>query len=159
MRRHHNVEASLLGTGVPEAKVRADFPADLQPRVQVVERFERDRLPTLLVGHSILLFPSLFEGFASAVLEAMACGLAPVVTAIPGIAERLTDGVNALIVPPRNSAALSAALEILIGSPERLSEMRRRAHALAQNFAWTRIAAQTVALYEEARGWPRPGIR
>jgi colanic acid/amylovoran biosynthesis glycosyltransferase len=74
-------------------------------------------------GADLLLQPSMVEGIANTVLEAMACGLPVVVTDCDGMREAVTDGRQGLVVPPRNPTAIAHALETLAGDPERRMRM------------------------------------
>lgn len=149
--RHSQVRMSFLGTGCSEAEVHADFEPSVRDRVEVTPRYSRDSLPALLQGHHIKLFPSLSEGFSVALVEAMACGLVPVTTTTPGPMEIVSDTVNGVLIPPRDSQAIVETLERLIGDRAYLEQLRRRAYETAQNYSWQKIAATTLALYEEAR--------
>ena len=62
------------------------------------------------------IFPSHFEGFPVALLEATAAGLPCVATDVGGVAEMLDWGRAGLIVPPRSPPALAAALNTLVGN-------------------------------------------
>lgn len=73
-------------------------PAEVVGRLQTADAF---------------LLTSLSEGISNALLEAMACGLPVVTTAIPGMDEVVTDGVEGLVVPPRDIPATANALEQL----------------------------------------------
>ena len=92
---------------------------------------------------------SVAEGSPIALLEAMACGLAPVLTSTTGAAELVRDGVDALIVPPRDARALEAAVERLADDRDLLGRLRERAQATAQALSWERVAGRTIGFYEE----------
>ena len=149
LRKHPHVGVSLLGTGGDEASILQHYDPALHGRIHVVPRFDQAELSALLKGHSIYLFPSLSEGFGVSALEAMANGLASIVTDIPGPTEFAKDGENALIVPVRDSGAIEAALDRLIGDAALRGRLRAGAHETAQRYSWTRIATETLALYEE----------
>jgi len=73
--------------------------------------------------------PSRFEGMPNALLEAMAAGLAVVVTdASPGPLEVVEDGVNGLVVPSDDAQALAVALERLAAN----SALREQYGAMAR---------------------------
>jgi glycosyltransferase involved in cell wall biosynthesis len=144
------VRLALLGTAVPRAEVLAAFPAAARERVDVVPRYERSELPALLAEHEVLLLPSFAEGFSLALLEGMACGLAPVATTVGSAPDVLTDGVDALLVAPGDAGALTAAVERLARDRELLARLREAAHRTAQGFSWERVVTDTVALYERA---------
>jgi glycosyltransferase involved in cell wall biosynthesis len=82
----------------------------------------------------------------------MACGLAPVTTTTPGPMEIVRDGVNGLLVPPRDSEALANALDRLIEEPALLERLRSGAHETAQRYTWERIGDETLQLYRERLG-------
>jgi glycosyltransferase involved in cell wall biosynthesis len=148
--RYPQVKVSFLGTGVSEADVHADFEQSVRNRIQVIPFYSHEQLPTLLKGHQIKLFPTLFEGFSVAIIEAMACGLAPVTTSIAAPETLIRDSDNAIIIPPRDYQAIEQALERLVLDRPYLEKLRRHAHATAQLYSWARIARDTLAMYEEA---------
>lgn len=149
--RHSKAHVTFLGTGCDRARVLADFASGVHDRISVVPRFDRRELPRLLRGHQVKLFPTYSEGFSLALLEGMACGLAPVTTATPGTMSMVTNEKTGLIVPPRNAPALFDALERLARDRGLLDRLRRAAHARAQSFRWSVIAEDTIETYRQAR--------
>ena len=79
---------------------------------------------------TLFCLPSLWEGQAGALIEAMATGVPVVTTDTPGNRELVDDGVNGLLVPPRSPEALAGAIERIVSDPEAAramaSESRRR---------------------------------
>lgn len=161
--RYPQVKVSFLGTGCSEAEVHADFEAAVRDRIRVIPRYSHEALPDLLCGHHIKLFPTLSDGFGLALIECMACGLAPVTTTTPGPMEIVSDGHNGILVPPRDSHAIEQALERLILDRPYLDRLRPNAYATAQNYCWEPIASDNLAFYEEAlfqkRGFPKSLLR
>jgi glycosyltransferase involved in cell wall biosynthesis len=147
--KHPHLEIGFFGAGKPPADVLHDYNPEYHSRVTVVERYQNDSLPRLLSGYSGLLFPSLSEGFGLGIYEAMACGLAVVATRLPALEERLCDGDNVLFVPVNDAQAIEAAIDRLIANPSLLHHLQQSGYALAQEFAWPRVAKDTLALYEE----------
>ncbi len=152
--RYPQVEMSFLGTECLEcpdvAQVYADFDPTVRDRIKVVPRYSHEKLPTLLKGHHIKLFPPLSEGFGKALVEAMACGLAPITTATPGPMEVVRDGHDAMVIPTRDSVAIEQALERLITDRPYLEQLRHNAYETAQRYSWSRIAQDRLSVYEEA---------
>jgi glycosyltransferase involved in cell wall biosynthesis len=146
--RYPKLRISFFGTGCPEEQVHKDFPEFLHSRIKVYPSYNNVELIYLLRNHQILLFPSLSEGFPVALLEAMACGLAPISTDIPGPTEVLTHGKNSLLVPPRNSQAITDALEQLLHDKNKLSNLRSNAHKIAQNYTWKQISEERIEIYQ-----------
>ncbi|NEQ71143.1 MAG: glycosyltransferase family 4 protein, partial [Symploca sp. SIO2D2] len=132
------------------AQVYEDFDPAVRDRIKVVPRFSHEKLPTLLKGHQIKLFPPLSEGFGKALVEAMACGLAPITTATSGPMEVVRDGHDAIVIPTRDSGAIEQALERLITNRPYLEQLRQNAYATAQRYSWSRIAQDRLGVYEAA---------
>jgi glycosyltransferase involved in cell wall biosynthesis len=100
----------------------------------------------LLPAHGIFCLPSRDEGQPIALLEAMARGLACVVTAVGGIPDTVTDGVDALVVPVDDPAALAD----VIGSLGRDADVRVRLGAAARRTAEQRFDVRVcVAALEQ----------
>lgn len=148
--RHPRVSLSLLGTECSAEVVLADFDSAVHERVEVMPRFEHERLPELLEGYHIKLFTPLSEGFGKVLVEAMALGLAPVTTAAPGPLEVVSPGHDALVVPMQDSQAIEQALERLISDRVYLNQIRSHAYATAQKFGWSCLAQQRLKLYQQA---------
>jgi glycosyltransferase involved in cell wall biosynthesis len=84
-------------------------------------------------------------------LAAFAHGL-PVVSTTPRVAvEQLRDGENILLAAPGDDRALAEQVIALINSPELRAKLSQGALRLAEEFSWSRIADQHLALYEDAR--------
>lgn len=108
-------------------------------------------MPALLAESQIVCLPSRYgEGVPSILIEAAACGRAIVATDIPGCREIARDGVNALLIPPGDGAALRDALSKLIQSPALRGQFGARGRQIAvEEFSRELVFEQTLALYEE----------
>lgn len=84
------------------------------------------QLPGLFAQGSVLVLPSLADGFGMVVSQAMACGLPVVVSEHTGAADLVQDGDNGLIVPARDTVALQDALRSLHDEPARARHMGQR---------------------------------
>jgi len=110
----------------------------------------RDDMAAVFAECHLVCLPSYREGLPKALIEAAASGRAIVTCDVPGCREVVDDGDNGLLVPPRDSAALAAALHRLIVDPalrERMGD-RGRARAVAE-FSIQRVIADTLAVYRE----------
>ena len=119
---------TLVGDGPErEALQRQVQQAGLQEQVQFLG-FRSDP-QTFLLQAGVFVLPSRFEGMPNALLEAMAAGLAVVVTdASPGPLEVVVNGVSGLVVPSDDPFALAEALDRLATDPllrERLGAAAR----------------------------------
>lgn len=84
----------------------------------------------------VLIFPSLVEGLALVMLEAMACGIPIITTTHTGGSDIIADGVEGFIVPIRNVEALKEKIEWCYRHPQELSEMGRNARRKAEQLTW-----------------------
>lgn len=81
----------------------------------------RDDVTDVMSASDLFVFPSLYEGLGGALIEAMAVGLPIVASDIPALREVVVDGENAILVPPGDAIALSAAIDDVMGDETRLA--------------------------------------
>jgi glycosyltransferase involved in cell wall biosynthesis len=110
----------------------------------------RKDIAEILACCDIGILPSLAEGLPNALLEYMAAGLPAVVGNVGGNVELVKDGVTGLLVPPRDSAALSAAILKLLLDSNLASRIANQAREFVErNFSFERMVQQVEDLYEE----------
>ena len=102
-------------------------------------------LPYLFDGARVFAYLSLLEGFGRPPLEAMACGVPVVASNTTAIPEVVGDA--GITVPPRDVAAVAAALQAILTDDNRAENVRRRGMAQARRFSWDAAARETLALY------------
>src|SRR5579885_2927841 len=107
---------------------------------------QRDTMLPLYQAADLFVLPSWSEGMSNALLEAMACGLAPVATAIPGNTDVVTDESDGLLATPGDAAHLATALARLLED----TALRARLAAAARQTILARFALeQTARQYAE----------
>lgn len=89
--------------------------------------------------------PNLHCSGITTVLEAMASARPVVVTATPGMADYVDDGVTGLLVPPGDAAALAAALSALLDDPAAAERMGRAGRAAVERRFTSRLQAARIA--------------
>jgi glycosyltransferase involved in cell wall biosynthesis len=139
---------SLLGTGIGEAEVLEAFPAPVRERIRVVPRYRHAELPGLLREHEVLLFPSHAEGYGMALIEAMACGLAPLSTPVGVAPEVIREGRSGRLIPIGDVPGFTAAVRAFAEDRSRMLAMRRAAQNAVQGMTWRDVALRTLRLYE-----------
>jgi D-inositol-3-phosphate glycosyltransferase len=111
---------------------------------------KRADVPALIRSADAVLCTPWYEPFGIVPLEAMACGVPVVASAVGGLTDTVVDRVTGRLVPPRDPAALASALRALLADPERRAAMGRAGVSRArQCYSWPGIAAQTEEIYEQ----------
>lgn len=97
---------------------------------------------------SIAIVPSVYEGFGLPVGEAMASGI-PVISTTGGALPEVA-GDAAVLVPPKNPAALAKAIMDLLDDPERAEKLGKAGYKrVMEQFTWKNAAEKTVEAYRE----------
>jgi glycosyltransferase-like protein len=96
-----------------------------------------------------LAFPSLKEGWGLVILEALSADLPVVATDIAVFREYLTTGVDSLLVPAGDPAALAGAMEALMVDHELRCRLREGGHRVVARFTWPQSARRHLAIYDE----------
>lgn len=129
----------LLGVGAGAPRLEA---------AEIVESYTSDELPGLLAGGAVGVFPSYIEGFPFSVLEQLSGGTPVVAYDAPGSREALHRVDAGLLVAPGDPDALAdRALQILALDPVRYATLAGRCRAVAGDYTWESVAAQTVSAY------------
>ncbi|WP_414446940.1 glycosyltransferase family 4 protein [Burkholderia sp. 22PA0099] len=113
-------------------------------------------MPQLMSSVDAYVFPSRYEAMSLSLLEAMAAGL-PVVTArTAGGAEIIHADCGIVLDDPDDPAALAGAIGELARSRERCREMGAAARTLMNDFGWSQMGAQYLALYRQLNSLSQP---
>jgi glycosyltransferase involved in cell wall biosynthesis len=108
-----------------------------------------DNMERILPLASIVCLPTYHEGAPRILIEASASGRPIVSTNIPGCREIVQEGVNGLMVHPRNPKMLAHALRKLIDNPEERYRMGREGRRIVEDrFSDDIIAAKTTEVYK-----------
>jgi glycosyltransferase involved in cell wall biosynthesis len=103
-----------------------------------------------LAACDVFCLPSWSEGFGIVYLEAMAHGKPVIAVQGQGIAEVLAGRDAGILVPPRDAAAVTGALAMLLGDPQAAREMGARGRKLVEEeFSLEKWVGKTVALCEQ----------
>jgi glycosyltransferase involved in cell wall biosynthesis len=139
----------IAGTGQQEneLKVRADA-LGLGNSVRFLGHVT-DRV-SLYHSLNVLLMTSDFEGTPMTLLEAMACGLPVVASAVDGVAEVCKNEWDALLVPPRYVRGFVSALERVLGEEGLARKLGANARAtILERYEIRGLVRRIEALYEE----------
>lgn len=156
---------------LPPGAARLDFyghsllPADCLTEVPPSVRFHGPvpyaELQNRLRQASLLVLPSLCEGFGMVVTEAMAQGIPVLCSAHVGAAQLIEPGINGLVVPAGDATALATALRWALDHPVELNGMGHAAAATARAWSWAHFRqtfVQKLDAFLTSNHPTRPGL-
>ena len=160
----------LIAGGPPAAELDADPEArrlralagvcGVADRVHLLGGVGRADMPALIRSADVVACAPWYEPFGMVPVEAMACGVPVVAAAVGGLTDTVIDGVTGLLVPPRRPDRMAAALRTVLADANLRLAFRSAALDRARSrYAWDRIAAETLRVYDEvtARAGDRMG--
>jgi glycosyltransferase involved in cell wall biosynthesis len=106
-------------------------------------------IPSLMSDLDVVALSSRNEGTPVALIEAGACARAVVATDVGGVRSVVEDGVNGLVVPPADPAALGAAITHLLGDPARRAAMGAAGRRASARFDQDRLVSDVRVLYAD----------
>ena len=115
-----------------------------------VDHVAEDDLPYYYSAASMLVYPSLYEGFGLPPVEAMACGCPVVTSNVSSLPEVVGDA--ALMIDPYNVDALAKAMAEILTNDGLRRGMIERGLAQAEKFSWEKTAAETLEIHEKVCG-------
>lgn len=126
--------------------------SSLVARLGISEQVEflgvRNDVPELLNAADSVLMPSLNEGFPRTAIEAMAAGKPVIATRVGGTPEAVIDGQTGILVPSKDSEALSAAIVQLVSDTELQARLGSNGRARAeQNYSVDRYVSKLDEMY------------
>ena len=140
-----------VGRGPLETELRGQ-----QARLGLGDRFAflgfRPDAVRVMSAFDVFCLPSHHEGLPIALMEALALGIPVVATRVGGVAELVTDGEDAVLVPARQPEALAQALIALARDPKRRAEMAEHARARSETLDAPGSVRAVEAVYREVVG-------
>ncbi len=160
-RVRNEIPHKLLVAGRPRWKFDDDLKLidalALTDRVDFLNFVANDDLPMIYTLADCFVYPSLYESFGLAQLEAMGCGC-PVLGARSGAIPEIA-GDAAMLFDPKDDSELSQAILQVLGDTELRKRLTTRGYARAKEFTWEKCAARTLEVLTEAVETPVPPQR
>jgi len=146
-RRRMRDPAPLVVLGAP----RADEPALSDPGVTVHRNVKHPQVMATWAAAAVGVVPSVWpEPLGQVAVECLAAGTPAVVTATGGLGEVVRDGVEGLLVPPGDVAALAAALDRLMADATLRAELGANGPARAREYEVSSIIPRVLESFERA---------
>jgi glycosyltransferase involved in cell wall biosynthesis len=141
-------EFSLVIVG-PPGWGETDLPAinRLGNRVVLLEYLDAQKLALTYNRASLLVYPSLYEGFGLPPLEAMACGCPVVVSRAASLPEVCADA--ALYVDPLDVQSIAEGMDRVLADEELRLSLRQKGRERAEVFTWENTARETLKVFAE----------
>jgi len=118
--------------------------------VSMLGTIPHSQLPLYHAGADVFVAPALGqESFGMVLVEAMAAGVPVVASDIAGYREVVRDGVDGLLVPPGDAAALAAAVRRVLDDPALAARLREAGRVRAETYSWERVTDQIESIYRE----------
>lgn len=151
----NDIDWHLDVCGPIEAACRASFNTLLEdPRVQYLGNLSSRNLAARMAQTEIFIFPSLAEGSARVVFEALAAGCYVVTT--PNAGSIVEDGVHGALIPPANSSAISEAIRSAAQDREHIAMVgRANSTLIRKRYRQESYGRQLVALYDKLIAEPQ----
>jgi phosphatidylinositol alpha-mannosyltransferase len=154
-----DVRLVVAGDG-PDRSALDRLSKPLRDRVQMLGTVPNTQLPPYSAACDLFLGSAVGgESFGVVLVEAMAAGLAVVASDIPGYTEVVRHGIDGLTVPPRDPAAMAAAVMNVLSDDDLAHRLRVAGRARAETFDWSVVIERLETLYERAAGPIPPPIR
>lgn len=142
-------ELVLIGEVAPE--MRRFIKLWALPNVRFLGPLPRAELAEWYRASHLFAFPSVNEGLARVIFEAMSCGLPVVATEQSGASDCITPGIEGTIVPARNVAALAEAILWHYDNPERSEAIGRAARSrIERQFTLPHYVERMIGIYRAA---------
>lgn len=108
----------------------------------------RRQVPALIRSADVVVCTPWYEPFGITPLEAMACGVPVVASAVGGLTDSIVHGTTGLLIPARDLDALAAAAGALLADPGMRAAFGETGARRARRwYSWPRVAAQTESVY------------
>jgi phenylacetate-CoA ligase len=138
---------TLAGTGALERSLVAQAERIGSEGITFRGAIDNAKMADLYDAHDIYLNPTNVDNMPVSVLESMASGLAVVSTSAGGIPDLVHDGVDGLLVPPRDPDRMASAVLSLIDDPALSRRLIKAGFRKAQTFGWDSVWTRLRAVY------------
>lgn len=147
VRRHPDVEILIVGRG-DEERLRREA-GELAGHLRFLGQVSDAEKASAMRSAEVYCAPNLGgESFGIVLVEAMAAGTAVVASELDAFRRVLRDGAAGRLVPIGDSARLAAALNELLGAPDRRESLVRAANQVVGEYDWPVVAEQILRVYE-----------
>jgi glycogen synthase len=140
----------LVGDGPARSKLKREAKRiGVSDRLHFVGFVAHERLPAVLAHADVLVLPSIYEELGTVLLEAMQAALPIVASRTGGIPDVIEDGVNGMLVPPDEPAALAHAINRLLADRNLARRLSEGARERGKDYDWEVLAERVLRVYQD----------
>lgn len=142
----------VAGDGA-ERPALGELPAEARGRVVMLGNVPHDLLPPYHAASEVFCAPATGrESFGIVLVEAMAAGLPVIASDIPGYREVVRDGIDGLLVPPRDPGVLAEAIAGVLDQPDVAKGFGEAGRERAKRYSWDTVAGEIEDVYRGVAG-------
>jgi glycosyltransferase involved in cell wall biosynthesis len=140
---------TIVGNGSQEKNLKKlSKELEIEELIKFEGIIENKLIPEQYQNADIFILPSIHEGFPLVNLEAMASGLPIIATNVGSIPETVKDGVNGILVRPRDAEKLAEAMKKLIENETLRNQLGNKGREIAkEEYGWKKIAGKIMTAY------------
>jgi glycosyltransferase involved in cell wall biosynthesis len=128
--------------------------AGVSERIKIIEGISNIDVPRRIGESDIFLNTTFLESFGVSVMEAAAAGLCIITTNVGELPYLWTEGLDALMVPPNDAAAMAKAARRILTDPRLAEHLSHNARQKALNFSWSSVLPQWEQLLRKVGRLP-----
>jgi len=153
LRKMHEIpwQTVILGTGDPKLeKTARKLAQDFPERVKIEAKYDAKLARQIYAGADIFLMPSRYEPCGLSQMIAMRYGCVPVVRAVGGLHDTVTDGETGFVfIKPTVKQFTTAIQRALESYKDRTAWKNLQQNGMCQDFSWAKSAFQYLELYQQ----------
>ncbi|MEW6095245.1 MAG: glycosyltransferase family 4 protein [bacterium] len=145
-----NKEVKILVVGRDDEKPFYNIAKQLGVEKRVVFVGYSTEVNRYYAASDIFVFPTLYEAFSLATIEAVASGLPILTTKVNGTEELVQDGYNGFFIK-RDAKDIAEKVNLLIKNPLLITQLGENARKTAEKYSWQKIVKRTLEVYKEVK--------
>lgn len=123
--------------------------ANIQAHAKLLGQVPHQQLPFYYSMADVFAFPSLYEAMGKVIVEAMACETPVVASRVGGIMEIVKDGINGILVEPRNVRDLEKAILMVLQDDQLARKLSQKGRETVESkFTWRHAVEQISKAYQ-----------
>jgi len=150
IKKHENAKFIIKGSGPLESDIKKlAKKLRVDQHIRFTEPVPYHEMPHYLAAANIYVSTSFIDSTSVSLLEAMACGLPPITTDIPGNREWIKNETNGLLYPPKDHKALAEKITQLVENAGQRKRFGERCHQIIlEKAAWNKCVSKMETIYQ-----------